>query len=300
MNLKNHSDDTRRVILPYPTLPSQSNKSSELNIQAQLHQCLLQALEGRLYPEFIPVESMERVLDLGCGVGEWIFDLAKLHPHLHIHGIDAREEALRLAKIRRNISGLRQIEFRQIDHLEPLPLADQYLDFIHIRRCTHFIAPPLWPRVIEECVRTLRPSGWLLVVEMELCEISSPAYQEIHRITLQARNKLCQTLHSSETIASVAPRLYNMLLQTSLDEVGYDLHTIDLGFLSGNTGYIFLAEILRHAFLMKPLVVQQGLLDAAEFDELIAQARKELQAPDLCGWAILLSVYGRRDSPRKR
>lgn len=273
---------------------SQTGQANEMNMSSLVHQYLLQVQEGQLYPERIPVNMMERVLDLGCGTGEWLFDLAKRYPRLHIFGADINEESLQQAKIRRNTSGMRLVELRTMDIRQPFPIPDQYFDFIHLRRCAQFIAPQLWPRLLEECARVLRPDGWLAIVELELCEISSPACLAVHRAMLQARARLGRSLDVVGTSLGVAQRLYAMLQQASLDEVAYDLHTIDLGYMSGNMARIFLHEIIRSAHLVKPLVVQQGVLESAEFDALIKQAALELQAPDLCGWAILVSAYGRR------
>lgn len=271
------------------------SKSYEAQMNVLMHECIIQAQEGRLYPEHISLANMQRVLDVGCAAGEWIFDLVKRHPHLHIYGIDASEEALLQAKARRNSASLRQIELRHMDLLQPLPIPDEFIDFVHMRRCTRFIRPQLWPQIMRECARVLRPGGWLAIIELELCEISSPSFLAIHRAALQARAQLGRTMDPSGRTFGVIQRLYGMLLQASFEEVSYDLHTIDLGFMGGKAGRFFLSEMMRQAFLIKPLVVQQNILDSSAFDALMLQADQELQCPDLCGWAMLITAYGRRD-----
>ncbi len=279
-----------------PLPPSSINtagRDNEVNLNALLHHYLLQVQGGRLHPERIPVNTMESILDLGCGTGEWIFDLARRYPKLRIYGIDSNEEVLHQAKVRRNTSSLRQVELRHMDLLQGLPIPTACVDFVHMRRFARYIKPQAWPSMISECVRVLRPSGWLNIVELELCEISSPACLTIHRAMLQARTKIGRTLDATGSTLGVAQRLYAMLLDAGLYEVGYDVFTIDLGTMGGNTAHVFLSEIVRHAFILKPLVIQQGILESDEFDTLVEQARVELQSPDLCGWAILISAYGR-------
>ncbi len=281
------------TILSSPS-QSQAGCGSKINLDALLHQYILQIQGGRLHPECIPVNTMERVLDVGCGTGEWVFDLSKRYPKLHIYGVDANEDALYRAKTQRNTDGLRQIELRHMDLMHGLPIPDQYVDFVHMSRFARFVRSRSWPDIIKESIRVLRPDGWLNLVEMELCEISSPACMTIHRSTLQARAQLGRSLDSSGMTLGVVQRLYGMMLDASLDEVGYELHTVDLGFTGGTTAQLFLSDMVRNAFVTKPLVVQQGILDANEFDKLVEQARVELQSPDICGWAILISVHGRR------
>ncbi len=276
------------------TSPSlQAGRGNEVHLDALLHSYLLQVQGGRLHPEHIAVNTMQSVLDLGCGRGEWIFDLAKRYPKLRIYGIDSDEEALRQAKVRRNTSSLRQVELRQMNLLQGLPIPDASVDFVHIRHVARYMKPEAWPPMIQECVRVLRPRGWVNIVELELCEISSPACLALHRAMLKARAKLGRSLDMTGSTLGVAQRLYAMLLQVGLYDVDYDVFTVDVGAMSGNVAYHFLSEIVSRAFIVKPLVVQQGIVENAEFDALVEQAQVELQAPDLCGWAILLSAYGR-------
>ena len=280
-------------ISPLPPKSVQANRGNEDNLDAFLHAYLLQVQGGRLHPEQIAVNTMESVLDLGCGTGEWIFDLAKRYPKLRIYGIDSNEELLHQAKVRRNTSSLRQVELRHMDLLQGLPIPNASIDFVHMRHFARYIRPQSWPYVVHECVRVLRPQGWLNIVELELCEISSPACLALHRAMLQARAKLGRTLDATGSTLGVAQRLYAMLLNAGLYEVGYDVFTVDVGANGGNAVPLFLSEIVHRAFVSKPLVVQQGIVESTTFDALVEQAEVELQSPDLCGWAILLSAYGR-------
>ncbi|GAC1656067.1 MAG: hypothetical protein NVS4B12_28600 [Ktedonobacteraceae bacterium] len=233
-------------------------------------------------------------MDVGCGTGEWVFDLAKRYPKLRIYGLDANDEALHQAKVRRNISSLRGVELRHMDlSLQALPVPDTCVDFVHMQRFAGYVKPQAWPKFIRECIRVLRPDGWLNVVELELCEISSPACITIYRSFLKARARLGRTLDESGSTLGVAQRLYAMLHEVGLYEIGYDVFTVDLGALGGSTAHAFLSEMVRLAFVAKPLVVQQGVLESEEFDHLVEQARVEIQSRDLCGWAMLLSAYGR-------
>ncbi len=174
----------------HPLSPISTGQGNEVHLDALLHSYLLQVQGGRLHPEQIAVNTMQSVLDLGCGRGEWIFDLAKRHPKLRIYGIDSDEEALHQATVRRNTSSLHQVEFRQMNLLQGLPIPDAFVDFVHMRQVARYMKPEAWLPTIRECIRALRPRGWLNIVELELCEISSPACLALHHAMLQARAKL--------------------------------------------------------------------------------------------------------------
>ena len=287
------SQPSQHALIPPSALGiAQANRGNEINLDAVLHSHLLQVQRGRLHPEHIAVNTMESVLDFGCGSGEWIFDLARRCPKLRIYGIDSDEAALHQAKVRRNTSSLRQVELRHMDLLQGLPIPNASIDFVHMRHFARYIKPEAWTSMIRECVRVLRLRGWLNIVELELCEISSPACLTLHRLMLRARAKLGRSLDATGRTLGVAQRLYAMLLQAGLYEVGYDVFTVDVGAMGGNAAHVFLSEIVSRAFVVKPLVIQQGLVESAEFDALVKQAQVELQSPDLCGWAILISAYG--------
>ena len=149
---------------PFPV--STMSRGDEVNLDALLHYYILQVQGGRLHPEHIPVNTMESALDLGCGTGEWIFALAKRYPKLRIYGIDSSEEALHQAKVRRNTGSLRQVELRHMDFLQGLPIPNAFVDFVHMRRFALYVKPQAWPSMIRECVRVLRPNGWLNIVEL--------------------------------------------------------------------------------------------------------------------------------------
>jgi hypothetical protein len=146
--------------------------------------------------------------------------------------------------------------------------------------------------LIAECVRVLHSGGWLVLEEIEIGDISSPAWTALYRAVLQAYLPLEKAADSSGLTQGVAARLYPMLIQTQLNGVTYDLHMIDLGFKGGNAAQHLLMEALDQIVLLKPIIIQQGRLCDQSFDQLVMQARRELQAPDLCGWAMSIVAYG--------
>jgi len=270
--------------------PLQSNPS----FNESLHRYFLQMQGGRLYPDSVPMNEFQRVIDVECGAGEWIFDLAKRYPKLHIYGLDSNEQLLHQARVRRSMSSLSQIELRQMNLSHGLSLPDNAVDFIHMRRVSRFMGPHAWHKVFRDGIRVLRPGGWITIVELELCEISSPACQMLYHSILKAQATLGYTLDESGLSFGMAQRLYALLLREPLDEVNYDLHTLDLGFQGGSVAHLLLEDLLCQASIVKPLVVQQGMLTASEFDTLLIDAHEELEDPMLCGWALLVSAYGRK------
>ncbi|MBO0778140.1 MAG: class I SAM-dependent methyltransferase [Ktedonobacteraceae bacterium] len=276
----------------YPA--SKAHEHNDMALNTRLHQAFLQAQEGRLLPEIIPLSAVKNVLDLGCGAGDWIFQLARRYPHMHIYGIDYCEQALQEARVRYEISALRQVELRQTDFLQALSTPDHYFDLVHMRRGAAFITPEQWPKFIWECTRTLKVGGWITFVEFEVDEIASSACMELHRVTLQALRQLKLNMETTGMSYGAPQRLYSILHQAPFDEIGYELYPADMGFLSGEAGQAFLAAMMSQFRQYKVQVVQLRFLSEKRFDALLARAQQEIQAPDLCGWGTITTVYGRR------
>src|SRR5947209_19399984 len=90
---------------------------------------------------------------------------------------------------------------------------------------------------------------------------------------------------------------YGILLAAGFEDVSYDLCLLDGGFQGGAMADILLSRTIKQAAALKEHAIQMGLMTAHEFDEMILQAEQEIQAPDRCAWAILVSAYGRHRVP---
>jgi len=62
----------------------------------------------------------ERVLDLGCGTGEWLLRALATRPHLHAEGVDTSEDALAQARraLQQRLDAMRMLESYRRQHEE--------------------------------------------------------------------------------------------------------------------------------------------------------------------------------------
>src|SRR6266516_1724495 len=130
---------------------------------------------GTLIPETIPLREISRVLDVACGPGSWIVDLAEAHPSMKITGIDKNPEMIRIAQESLSADKARRVTLDVGDILKWLPYSNDYFDFVHLHKASNFIIPQQWPAVVAELLRVLRPGGWINLVGFEPGVTSSPA-----------------------------------------------------------------------------------------------------------------------------
>src|ERR1039457_1679509 len=131
-----------------------ADESMVRNLDAQARAIWPQ--EIRLFHRYaLPVEP--RILDAGCGTGEWSSRLAELFPRAQVVGVDIFDHDLDLARSR-YASLAPRLTFEHQSVFE-LRAADRSFDLTVCRHVLHSIPYP--ERVIAELVRVTRPGGYL-------------------------------------------------------------------------------------------------------------------------------------------
>ncbi|MFD7919903.1 SAM-dependent methyltransferase [Streptomyces sp. NPDC059740] len=104
----------------------------------------------------------ERVLDLGCGGGEWLLRALAMHPHLEAEGVDVSEGAL--SRARRAASDLGVQERLTLHHQKAEDLrSSQSFDLVLSVGATHAFGGLL--PTLAAARRHLAPGGCVLVGE---------------------------------------------------------------------------------------------------------------------------------------
>ncbi|HEU5380748.1 MAG TPA: class I SAM-dependent methyltransferase [Ktedonobacteraceae bacterium] len=130
-----------------------------------------------------------RLLDIGCGPGDWALDVAARYPHVQITGIDISQLMVSYATTEAANRELFNVDFQVMDALEPLPFADESFDVINIRVAVGFVPRERWSALFSECKRLVRRGGLLISIEGEggVTTYQNPA-------TAQALHWLAQAL----------------------------------------------------------------------------------------------------------
>ena len=111
-----------------------------------------QTLERAL--DALALSGSERVLDVGCGTGEFERMAMRRFPQLRITGIDAAPRMIAIA--RDKLADAPGVNF-QVAQAEGLPYDQQEFDVVVCANALHHVREPR--QVLQECVRVLRPGG---------------------------------------------------------------------------------------------------------------------------------------------
>ena len=258
------------------------------------HPYMMEALK-RLLPKAIDLSKVQKVLDIGCGRGEWARRLARENPHIHVIGIDTSLKLIHEAVNLAVIDGLDTVSFYQFGTAQALSFPSESFDVVHVHSLASFISTSMWSRILEEMLRLLKPNGWLNVVDFELGSTSSVAYNRLAVIGMAGVRALGGSIAPASPTQGVAARLYGFLVDAGMLDVAYTVHAVDFGVNSHPQTRAFLDDFVADMLGFKPFILQLELADNEMFDSLLNQAKAELYAPDSCGYAYLISAVGRKE-----
>ena len=108
------------------------------------------------YPEAEP----QRILDLGCAIGNSTAPWAKAYPQAEVHGIDVGAPCLRYGHMRANALGV-PIHLAQ-QNAEKLSFPDAHFDVVASALLFHETSRSAVGRIFEECFRVLKPGGAMI------------------------------------------------------------------------------------------------------------------------------------------
>jgi SAM-dependent methyltransferase len=246
--------DGRRYLKDQPyVLPKDNQEAERLKFQ---HRMLYTHLHRHAFAPILPAAA-RRILDVGCGSGTWLTDIAALFPNASLTGLDSDAEQIALANTLRHPS----CQFLQGDVLEGLPFAEGSFEYTHMRCMILAIPARLWPFVIEEVVRVTAPGGWIEIFDGgQGCEHIGPNMRQV--LTWGE-----QVLAQRGFAVQVIDHLGMMLRQAGAHQVQEQRFTIPVGSWAGRAGDLMGKDLLAlfEAFkvpLCTALSLQREQVDA--------------------------------------
>ena len=105
--------------------------------------------------EFLKNQKVDQLLDLGCGMGNFLVKAHAAYPN--VHGVDPAQKSLKIAK-----QVLPNTDLR-LGLGENLPFNDDEIDTVVMKGVVHHLKDPV--EVFKEVFRCLKPSGILVIFE---------------------------------------------------------------------------------------------------------------------------------------
>src|SRR5450432_235720 len=136
---------------------------------------------GGNFPERANLDGIVRILDIGCGPGGWAIDVATSYPDIEVVGIDISETMISSAKSEAQKYMLENMEFLQMNALQPLKFPGEHFNLVNMRAAVEYIPRRNWNALLQECYRITQPGGILRLTEADrIAHTNSRAFERFH------------------------------------------------------------------------------------------------------------------------
>lgn len=155
------------------------------------------------------------ILDVGCGSASDTIAFARLVGKAgSVKGIDVDADAIHQADARAREMGVDKWVQHETGDAHNLPYADATFDSVHCARMLHHVAHP--QQVIAEMVRVAKPSGWVVLSDMDISsrtfDVAEPALLDTEWELRKARELVFDDAYTGRS-------LYRWARQAGLHDV---------------------------------------------------------------------------------
>lgn len=245
------------------------------------------------FAERTDFSSIHTILDIACGPGGWVLEMAYAHPKIHVVGVDIDKGMVEYARAFARSQGLDNAKFATMNVLQPLGFPDNTFDVVNARYLYAFMAVEEWPKLIQECKRILRPGGILRLTEPEWPISTSLACEKLIEMFTRALFLAGKSFSPSGKYLGMTPMLGQFLRQANFQKIDGMAHILD--YSAGTEEYESYYQNLMIAFqLLQPFLLKWEVTTPDEFDMLYQRAVAEMQLNTFCGVCFYRTTWGEK------
>jgi arsenite methyltransferase len=229
---------------------------------------LWSAMFGLLLLRHVPLRRGISVLDLGCGTGFPLLELAqRLGPSCTVHGLDVWEPALERARAKARIWGVRNVEIH-LGSAEALPFPDASFDLLVSNLGLNNFDHP--EAALAECRRVARPGARLMLSTNLRGHMA-----ELYEVYAETLRRLGREADLPALERQVGHRASVESLTALLEANGFRIARIHLE--SETMRFLDGGALLRHSFIrLGFLGGWQGVVDPGSRAEVFAALEESL------------------------
>ncbi|QBD75619.1 class I SAM-dependent methyltransferase [Ktedonosporobacter rubrisoli] len=264
---------------------------TRLHIQDQM---LTKAMGGVL-PEQPDPSRFSRILDVGCGTGDWLIEAAQTYPHLSLLiGVDASRNLLAYARDQAEAQGVSErVEFQVMDALRRLDFPRHYFDLVNHRAAGSWLRTWDWPKLLSEYQRICKPGGVIRVTESDAMTYSSSvASKRLFELLVEAFHQAGH-LFTAKSDGMVS-ELAHLLQQHGVQQVQTREYVTE--YRMGTEQGQHFAEDMKLGFRTALPFIRKWRGLPEDYEELYQRMLSDLQQPDLVITWRMLTAWGTNTS----
>ncbi len=247
---------------------------------------------GGLFPERSDeLPGIYTILDIGCGTGEWALSVASKYPGIQVTGIDISERMMNDANAHARARGFENARFRVMDATQPFDFPGGSFDLVSARGISGFMNPELWPKLLLECRRILRPGGTFRITELSEPLTNSAASGKLWGLFAKSHSATRRTFDPEGRHIGVVHQLPKLLRDAGFQNTQIKGHGID--YSAGTPAWEGWYQNFSVVFkLMKPFFMKLGIASEEEFERLYQQMLADMLSDQFTGLALFFTFWG--------
>ncbi len=271
----------------------QDHSNQEEMARLKLQEDLFTLAMGGLLPEQPDPKAFKRVLDVGCGTGGWLIELAKTYPHMtRLIGVDISNTMLKFARAQAEAAGVSdRVEFIMMDALRMLEFPNKYFDLVNQRLGNSYLRSWDWPKLLQEYKRVCDAFGVIRITESDMTgESNSPTLNRLFRLLLAAFSQAGHLFKPDSK--GITDELAGLLTRHDIHNV--QTRTFSLDQSAGTPGGQLCIENLTHLFRTLKPFIQKWVRLPDNYDQLYQQMLQEINQPDFICTGNALTAWGQK------
>src|SRR5712691_394925 len=293
-------ESKERYAMTTPTNPRREHPSTYFvqdrgNVEElsrlQLQDQMVTTSMGGVLPEQPDPTIFQRVLDVGCGTGGWLIEIAKTYPSMSLLvGVDVSSKMVEYAQAQAEAQQVNdRIEFRTMDALRMLEFPTDSFDLVNQRFGTSYLRTWDWPKLLHEFQRVTRPGGVVRVTEGNF-PVQSPslALTRLYELALDVFYRAGHYFTAESN--GVTGELARLLHQYGLQNVQTSVHMME--YRAGTAEEQRFYEDMRRFFQTILPFFRKWSRVPDDYETIYQQALSEMQQPDFVATSSLLTAWG--------
>lgn len=231
----------------------------------------LNEITNQSFIDYVGAFENAHVLDIGCGMGNVLCQIAAENPDSSFLGIEISDQQYQ--KALNNAEGLENVDLINQDALS-VDLPENHFDIIYCRYFLEHVFDPA--QIVEKMYHALKPSGRIVLQENDLHNVlyfpEIPKHKEVKKAFCDLQIELGGNPYMGREIYSLVSPFQFKDIRFEIDpEVYTDRDPESFRRWMGNSMYI-----LKGA---QDDLIKRGMAQSDDFDEVISEMNKRIENP---------------------
>jgi ubiquinone/menaquinone biosynthesis C-methylase UbiE len=286
--------------MSYPTEPPKEHPSAyfvedrssqDEMTRLEIQDRMLTTGMGGALPELVDPTQLSHVLDVGCGTGGWLMEVAKTYPTIErLVGADISSKMMEHARAQAKAQDLdERVQFKTMDALRILQFPASSFDLVNQRAGTSWLRTWEWKKILLEYQRVTRPGGIIRITDSNLkIETNSPALTKLNSIGLASWHNSGRFFTPNGN--DLADEFVRLMAQHAVENVQVQFHP--LTYRGGTVECQQFCDDMAIGFRLGLPFFQKWTRIPSDYQQICQQAVREMRQPDFVATWTWFTAWG--------